>query len=113
MEPKTVSVVSLVNGPVRPGDWVRERPASHHFKPCYCCLCRPVSGERPVYRVKDVFGGAVKGQAFLRLADGEGRFPAEEFELAAKPAVDRQGDSRVNLRGLSGQQNLRRIISAT
>lgn len=106
-----MSTVSLVNGPVRPGDWVRERPATHHFQPCYCCLCRPPSGERPVYRVKDIFGGVSKDQAFLRLTDGEGHFPADEFELASAPAIERQHDSRVNLRGLSGQEQLRRIIS--
>lgn len=71
----------VVDGVVHIGDWVRERPADH-FQPCYCCLCRPPGGERPIMEVRgiDVRNDVV----YLRFAD-QSAFPADEFERAPSP----------------------------
>lgn len=106
----------LVNGSVNPGDWVRERPAGHHFQPCYCCLCRPPSGERPVFQVESIVSGPAVDRPYLRLVD-EGEFPAEEFELAPSPprrtTAHTAGTNRVDLRGLPDREALRRLLSGS
>lgn len=93
------------------GDWVRELPAEH-FQPCYCCLCKPPSGERPVFQVEGVVEES--GRAYLVLVD-EGEFPADEFERVSAPAVRpggaRRESARVDLRGLGGPESLRHFLS--
>jgi hypothetical protein len=71
----------VANGEVRPGDWVRELPASH-FQPCYCCLCRPPAGVRPSLRVADI--DITQDRVYLRF-EGDGSFPADEYEKVDPP----------------------------
>ena len=71
----------VANGEVRPGDWVRELPASH-FQPCYCCLCRPPSGVRPTLRVAGI--DVTSDRVYLRFED-DGAFPADEYEKVDPP----------------------------
>jgi hypothetical protein len=73
----------VANGEVRPGDWVRELPASH-FQPCYCCLCRPPLGVRPSLRVAGI--ELSQERVYLRL-EGDGAFPADEYEKVDPPPV--------------------------
>src|SRR3569833_2047905 len=70
------------NGDVRVGDWVRELPADHHFQPCYCCLCRPQSGSRPVHEVTGI--RRERESTFLCLEDEE-MYPADEYERVPGP----------------------------
>ena len=71
----------VANGTVRVDDWVCELPAAH-FQPCWCCLCRPPGGTRPIFRVRAI--ELEQGRTYLRF-DGEQRYPAEEFERVEPP----------------------------
>lgn len=71
----------VANGTVRVDDWVCELPAAH-FQPCWCCLCRPPGGTRPIFRVRAI--ELERGRTYLRF-DGEQRYPAEEFERVEPP----------------------------
>lgn len=72
----------VANGFVAVSDWVRELPAQH-FQPCYCCLCKPEGGERPIMRVDGIVQR--DGATFLRLPE-QGEVPAEELERVEPPA---------------------------
>ena len=81
--PRRDLMAAGANGVVRVDDWVRELPASH-FQPCWCCLCRPPGGIRPIFRVRAI--EREQGRAYLRF-DGEHRYPAEEFERVEPPGT--------------------------
>lgn len=72
----------VANGFVAVSDWVRELPA-RHFQPCYCCLCKPEGGERPIMRVDGIVHR--NGATFLRVPE-QGEISAEEFERVEPPA---------------------------
>lgn len=74
------SAARVANGEVRVGALVRELPASHHFQPCYCCLCRPLGGERPIWEVQSI--GERSGTVYLVL-DEDYECPADEVERLA------------------------------
>jgi hypothetical protein len=77
-----MEAVQVINGVVRVGDWVRELPADHHFQPCYCCLCRPVTGNRPAFQVKGI--GRSDDGTYLRFSDGS-ELPSNEYERVSAP----------------------------
>ena len=71
----------VANGFVGVRDWVRELPANH-FQPCYCCLCRPQGGERPVMQVQDIVRRG--GSTYLKVPD-LGEIPSDELERVDPP----------------------------
>lgn len=96
---RAIGVACVANGQVSVGDWVRELPASH-FQPCYCCLCRPPGGERPILQIRGIHER--RGAAYLRFADEDG-YPAQEYERVAPPKPGHplhRGRKQVNLPAL-------------
>jgi hypothetical protein len=79
----TEIVAPVANGSVRVHDWVRELPAKH-FQPCYCCLCAPAGGERPIRQVKGIVQR--NGKTMLSIPD-LGEIDSDEFERVNPPGA--------------------------